>query len=72
MPLGMKVGLSPGDFVLDGDPAPVTKKGAEPPNFVLGEDPALPPRKEGTAPTEFLAPGVWEPARTWEPYQANG
>jgi len=22
MPLGMEVGLSPGDFVLDGDPAP--------------------------------------------------
>jgi len=26
MPLGMEVGLNPGDFVLDGDPAP-------PPNF---------------------------------------
>jgi len=22
MPIGMEVGLSPGDFVLDGDPAP--------------------------------------------------
>ena len=30
MPLGMEVGLSPGDFVLDGDP-PLPKKGAEPP-----------------------------------------
>ena len=29
MPLGTKVGLSPGDFVLDGDPAP-TPKGAVP------------------------------------------
>jgi len=29
MPLGMKVGLSPGDFVLDGDPDP-TPKGAKP------------------------------------------
>jgi len=29
MPLGMGVGLSPGDFVLDGDPAPY-RKGAEP------------------------------------------
>jgi len=29
MPLGMEVGLSPSDFVLDGDPAP-TPKGAEP------------------------------------------
>jgi len=33
MPLGMEVGLSPGDFLLDGDPAPPPKKGAEPPNF---------------------------------------
>jgi len=29
--LGMEVGLSPGDFVLDGDPVPFPKKGAEPP-----------------------------------------
>ena len=29
--LGMKVGLSPGDFVLDGDPVPFPRKGAEPP-----------------------------------------
>ena len=29
MPLGMDVGLSPEDFVLDGDPVPSTK-GAEP------------------------------------------
>jgi len=28
MALGMNVGLSPGDFVLDGDPAPRPKKGA--------------------------------------------
>jgi len=33
MPLGMDVGLSPGDFVLDGEPVPLSKKGAEPPNF---------------------------------------
>jgi len=32
MSLGMEVGLSPGDFVLDGDQAP-TPKGAEPPIF---------------------------------------
>jgi len=31
MPLGMKVGLSAGDFVLDRDPALLPKKGAEPP-----------------------------------------
>ena len=30
MPLGMEVGLSPGDFVLDGDPAPSPKKGQIP------------------------------------------
>jgi len=32
MPLGMEVGLSPGDFVLD-EPSPLPKKGAEPPIF---------------------------------------
>jgi len=31
MVLGMDVGLSPGDFVLDGHPAPIPQKGAEPP-----------------------------------------
>jgi len=30
MPLGMEVGLSPGNFVLDGHPAPLPKNGAEP------------------------------------------
>jgi len=30
MPLGMEVGLRPGDFVLDGDPALLFKKVAEP------------------------------------------
>jgi len=34
MPLGMEVGLSPGEFMLDGDPAPLPKKGRSPlPNF---------------------------------------
>jgi len=33
--LGMMVGLSPGDFVLNGDPAP--PKGAEPPSPVFGQ-----------------------------------
>ena len=33
MPLGVELGLSPWDFVLDGDRAAVPKKGAEPPNF---------------------------------------
>ena len=30
MPLGMEVGLDPGDFVLDGDPALPRQKGADP------------------------------------------
>jgi len=30
MPLGMEVGLSPGDFALDGDPAPSRKRGGAP------------------------------------------
>jgi len=30
MPLGMELGLGPGDFVLDGDPPRLRKKGAEP------------------------------------------
>jgi len=30
MPLGMEVGLSPGEFVLDGDPAPSPKRGGAP------------------------------------------
>jgi len=30
MPLDMEVDLGPGDFVLDGDPAPLPKKGQSP------------------------------------------
>ena len=33
MSLGMEVGLGPGDFVLDGDPASPSPKGAEHPQF---------------------------------------
>jgi len=35
MPLGMDVGLSPGDFVLDGDPVfpPQQMERSPPPNF---------------------------------------
>jgi len=32
MPLGMEVGLGPGDIVLDGDPAPPSRKGAQQPS----------------------------------------
>jgi len=35
MPLGLEVGLGPGDFVLDGDPAPPEKRAQPPPNFWL-------------------------------------
>jgi len=34
MPLGMEVGFSPGDFVLDGDPSP-TPKGRSPTQFLV-------------------------------------
>jgi len=34
--LGKDVGLSPGDFVLDGDPVPFPQKGAEPPLPIFG------------------------------------
>ena len=33
MPLGMEVGIGPGDFVLDGDPVPLPKRGWSPTNF---------------------------------------
>jgi len=33
MPLGMELGLGPGDFVLDGDPAPPPQKGGRAPKF---------------------------------------
>jgi len=33
MPLGMGVGLGPGNVVLDGDPASLPLKGAQPPSF---------------------------------------
>jgi len=36
MPLGMEVDLGPGDFVLDGDPAPLAKKGTEPCSPIFG------------------------------------
>jgi len=34
MSLGTELGIGPGDFVLDGDPAPPPQKGAEPQNFL--------------------------------------
>jgi len=37
MPLGMEVGLSPGYFVLDGDPAPLPKRGWSPSPILRAE-----------------------------------
>jgi len=39
MPLGMQVGLGPGDFVFDGDPAAPDKKAPPPPPNFLGLGP---------------------------------
>ena len=36
MALGMEVGLGPGHIVLDGDPAPLPKKGTQPPPAIFG------------------------------------
>jgi len=33
VPLGMEVGIGPGDIVLDGDPAPPTERGTATPHF---------------------------------------
>ena len=33
MPLGIELGLGPGDFVLDGDPVAASQKGGGHPNF---------------------------------------
>jgi len=56
IPLGREVGLGPGDFVLDGDPASPQKRGHRPPNFrpmpvVMGVDPWV---DRGTCPPYFL------------------
>jgi len=38
MPLGIEVGLGPGDVVLDGDPAPLRKEGAQQPRLKTDKD----------------------------------
>jgi len=63
MSLGMVLGLGPGDFVLDGDPAPLPQKGAEPPpqfsahfdlcNIVFNMDPATPEKWANPLPPNF-------------------
>ena len=42
MPLGMEVGLSQGDFVLDNDPAPPLQKGGRAPSAIFGPCPLWP------------------------------
>jgi len=42
MVLGVEVGLSPGDFVLDGNPAPPTQKGDRTPSQIFGPFPLWP------------------------------
>jgi len=52
MSLGMEVGLGPGDFVLDGDPAPPPLKGNRAPLQIFG--------------TCLLRPNGWmDEAGTW-------
>jgi len=41
MPLGVEVGLGPGNFVLDGDPAPLPQKGGQSPS-IFGRCPVWP------------------------------
>ena len=75
MPLGTDVSLSPGDFVLDGDPVPLPKKGVEPPpqfsaHFYCGQTAGcieMPLGMEvGLSPEDFVLDG--DPA----PYQKGG
>jgi len=70
MPLGMELGLSPGDFVLDGTPLSLPKKGAEPSpqfsaHFYCGQTAAcikMPLGVEvGLSPGDFVLDGVPAP-----------
>ena len=51
MTLGMELGLDPGDFVLDGDPAPSAKRGRAPSPIlrVMVENFEIGPVVEGTS-----------------------
>jgi len=61
MPLGMEVGLGPGEFVLDEDPpSPSPKWGQSPPNFRLMSVVA-----------KWLDGSKWHLARTWASVQAT-
>jgi len=56
--LGMEVGLSPGDFVLDGDPAALPQTAAEPPSPIFGPFPLWP---NGWMDQD----GTWHGGRPW-------
>jgi len=66
MPLGTEVGLGPGDFVLDGDPAPLPKKGAK--SQIIGSHLLWPNGcmdQDGTSTAVGLSPGDcvrWAPS----------
>ena len=75
MPLGMEVGLSPGDFVLDEDPAPLPKMGAEPPpkfsaNFYCAQTAGCITMPLGVEvclnPGDFVLDGDPAPSPKWE------
>ena len=66
--LGKDVGVSPGDFVLDGDPMPFAQNGAEPPlqfsaHFYCAQTAGcikMPLGMEiGLNPGEFVLDGTW-------------
>jgi len=42
MPLGMALGLGPSDFVVDGDPALLSKKGGGAPSLIFSPCPLWP------------------------------
>ena len=77
MPLGMEVGLGPGDFLLVGDPGPHFQKGSEPPHFAhvyCGESAGyikMPLGMEvGLSPGDFGLDG--DPALPGSPSQKGG
>jgi len=59
MALVMEVGLTSGDFVLDGDPAPLTKRGRAPPQFSAMSIVAK--RLHGSSLTNFVLDGAPAP-----------
>jgi len=72
--LDMEVGLSPVDFLLDGDPVPFPQKGAEPPpqfsaHFYCAETAGcikMPLGMEvGLSPGEFVLDGDPAPSPKW-------